>query len=393
MRTVEQMRNVAQDLIASYDARVDAIGTVIDNTYQVLDDFKDKRAKLSAQLKETLAKRGSLRKKDFDRMINGILLGQEQKEKEVKQNLKNFIKEQKKQACELKDALITGEVERLKKAQTEIEKGIAEVKGLLNGFYKEQKELTDHLTELLTKGKDLKIKDFKDMTRNLSQDAEFAQTLTRRKEVKKMGLSNMATDIKALGQDMASSHVDRTASIESLTKETKAIMETFQQENIERQNEVMEMLSNFQDEDAQRKEEVRELFKEVHKFMKGVHSENAQQRAEVSNLLTSFQEHMKDIQSEIAQQRVEVSNLMGHFHKESGQRHREINKLLEGFRKEHKLRQNEIGRLVAAVKEMWSTVARAKRGAKTVSAHSLAETGERKPVRRGKKKPKKVQSL
>ena len=123
MITVEQMRDVTQDLISSYDARVDAIGTIIDNTYQILEDFKDKREKLSAELKETLAKKESLRKKDFDGMMNGILLDQEKKEREIKQSMKNFLEDQKKQASELKDALTKGEVERMKKAQIEIEDG------------------------------------------------------------------------------------------------------------------------------------------------------------------------------------------------------------------------------------------------------------------------------
>jgi len=365
MITVEQMRNVAQDLIASYDARVDAIGAIIDNTYQALDDFKDKRAKLSGELKETLAKRGSLRKKDFDRMMNGILLSQEEKEKEVKQSLKNFIGEQKKEARELKDALTKGEVERIKKTQIGIEKGIAEIKGSLKDFCEQQETLTDQLRKLVTKGEDLKIKELQDTIRNL-------QTLTGREEVKRMGLSDVVTDIHNLTQDMAASHadratshVDRTASIEALSNETKEIINTFQNEQAERKEEVNTMLESFTE----------GLHKEVHQFMKGVHSENAQQRQEVSDLLAGFQEDMKGV------------------HKENAQARREVNKLLEGFRKEHQQMQNEVGRLAAAVKEMWSTVARVKGGAKRVTARCWTETEEKKPARRAKGKSKKVQSL
>jgi hypothetical protein len=379
MITVEQMRNVAQDLIASYDDRVDAIGTIIDNTYQVLDDFKDKRAKLSAELKETLAKRGSLRKKDFDRMMNGILLTQEEKEKEVKQSLKNFIKEQKREAFELKDALTKGEVQRMKKAQMGIEKGITEVKGLLKGFYEQQKELTAELRKLLIKGNDLKIKDFKDMITNL-------RTLTQGKEVKSMGLSNVATDIKALAQDMADSHADRAvsnaervASIEALSEEIRETIRTFQKEHAERKVEVTQTLESFTE---NLHKGVRLFMKDVHQFMKGLHSENAERRVEVNDLLVSFQEDMKDVRKENAQRQREVNKLLENVQKE-----------MEGFRKENKLRHNEVGRLVAAVKEMWSTVAGAKRGAKKVSARYWAEAEGKKPARKAKGKSKKVQSL
>lgn len=354
MRTVEEMKNLTQDLITSYDAQVDAIGAIIDNTYQALDDFKDKRAKLSHELKETLAAKQSLRKKDFDRMMNGILLHQEEKEKEVKQSLKKFIEEQKREARELKDALSKSEVERMKKAQIEIEKSVAQIKRLLKNFGDQQKELTEELRKLLIKGKDLKIEDVKDMIRNLSQDAEFAQTLTNGKEVKRMGLSNVATDVKTLAEDMAASYADRAisnaervASIEALSEEIREMIKTFQKEHAERKVEVTQTLECFTE---NLHKGVHQLMKDIHQFMKGVHSENAQQRAEV-------------------------------------------NKLLEGFRKEDKLRHNEVGRLVAAVKEMWATVAEAKRGAKKVSARCWAETEQKKPAKRAKGKPKKVQNL
>jgi hypothetical protein len=379
MITVEQMRNVAQDLIASYDDRVDAIGTIIDDTYQVLDDFKNKRAKLSSELKETLARRQSLRKKDFDRMMNGILLSQEEKEKEVKQNLKDFVKEQKKEARELRDALSKGEVQKMKKAQIGIENGIVEIKELLRNFYEQQKGLIKKFTTLLTKGKDLKIKDLKDVIRD-------PQTLTRGKEVKRMGLSNVATDIKALAQDMATSHADRAvsgaeriASIEALSEEVREMIRTFQKEHAERKVEVTQTLESFTE---NLHKGVHQFMKDIHQFMKGLHSENAQKRAEVNDLLVSFQEYMKDVRKENAQRQREVNKLLENVQKE-----------MEGFQKENKLRHSEVGRLVAAVKEMWSTVAGAKRGAKKVSARYRAETEGKKPARKAKGRSKKVQGL
>jgi hypothetical protein len=167
MITAEEMINITKGLIVSYDAQVDAIGTIIDNTYQILEDFKDKRAKLSDELKETLAKRESLRKKDFDRMISIALLDQEKEEKKIKQSLNNFLEEQKKLAYELKDALTNNEVERMKEAQIKIENGIAEIKVLLENFGAQQERLTEKFRELLGKDNNLKIKDFKDMIRNL----------------------------------------------------------------------------------------------------------------------------------------------------------------------------------------------------------------------------------
>lgn len=151
MRTIRQARNPVQNLIDSYEARVDELRAIIDNTYQALNNSKAKRADLNVELKEPLT----------NKIINGIFLNQEKKEKEVKQNLKNFLEKQKKETNELKDALTKGEVERMRKAQIGIENGIAEIKGLLKGFYGQQRELSEELRELLTRGKDLV--DLKDM--------------------------------------------------------------------------------------------------------------------------------------------------------------------------------------------------------------------------------------
>jgi predicted lactoylglutathione lyase len=349
MKTVEQLRNVAHDLIASYDARLDAVGTIIDNTYQILDDFKEKRTKLSTELRETLAKRESLRRKDFDRMMNGVLLSHQEREKEIKQDLKNFLEGQKKEARELKDALMQGEVERMKKAQIGIESGIAKVKGLLKTFYEEQEGLARELGKLLTKGNNLKRKDFKQMIENLQ---------TRKERVKKMGLQDVVTDIKRLGQDMAASHADRaaahadrTASIETLLDELRQLIKTFQEEHTERKAEVTQMLESF----------TKSLRKEVDQLVRSVQSENAQRRAEVSDLLGSVPEDLG----------------------------KEVNKLLDGFRKENRQTQREVGALANAVKEMWSSVAAVKGGTKKVGARSYAEAEPEKPAKRGRGKRKK----
>ncbi len=367
MRTVEEMKNLTQNLISSYDSQVDAIGAIIDNTYQVLDDFKDKRVILNHTLKETLASGQSLRKKDFDGMMKGILLNQQEKEKEVKQSLKKFMEEQKRRAGELKDALTKGEVEGMRKAQTGIEKGVAEVKGLLKEYEKQQKELAEELKKLLTKGKDLKIRDLKDALRNL-------QNLTKEKEVKRMGLSNVTAGIKNLTQDMVTSQTNRAvaqaeriASVETLSKETEGMLENFQEEHADRKEEINGMLENFK---GDLHKEVHQFMKGVHHFMKGIHSDNVQQNNEVSDLLGGFQEDMEAVRTENMQRRREVNRLL-----------HDIRKEMESFRKDSKERHDDVREVAAAVKSMWATMARARGSAKRASSRNLAET---KPTRRKK---------
>ena len=155
MRTIQQARNPVQNLVVSYETRVDELRGIIDNTYQALDNSNVKNTELNVELKESLA----------NKIISEIFLNQEKKEKEVKQNLKKFIEKQKKETNELKDALTKGEIERIRKAQIGIENGIAEIKGLLKGFYGQQRKLSGELRELWTRGKNLV--DFRDTEQSL----------------------------------------------------------------------------------------------------------------------------------------------------------------------------------------------------------------------------------
>lgn len=344
MGTVEQTKGLVQDLIDSYADQVDGVGMLIDATYQSLEDSKDRRAKLSTELKDALAKKGSLRRKDFDNMMNGILLNQERKEKEVKQSLRNFIKEKKNHARQLSEALSKSDVEKLKKTQIEIEKRVTEIKRLLEGFYGQHKELTDQLKKLLTKGKDLKIRDFKDMIRNL-------QTRKKRGD-KEMGLQDVATDIKAFGQDMVASYTERAAFIEELSKEVKGMIKALHNEHAERKAELNAMLESFR----------KNLNKEVHRFIKDVNSESEQRKAEIGDMLATFTEDLR----------------------------KEVENLKEGFHKEGKQRRNEVVAMANAMKATRYAMAGVRRKAKTASTPSQDVMRERKVVRKAKGKSKKA---
>ena len=144
-----------------------------------------------------------------------------------------------------------------------------------------------------------------------------------------MGLQDVATDIKSLGQDMATSYVDRKRMIEALQKEVKMRV------------------------------------KEVGDLLKGFQEERSERKAEVAQMLEIFMEDL---------------------HKEVALLQKETKKLIQGFQRENQERQDEVGEVVAAVKEMHSSVAKVKSGARKVSVHSLAEIEEKKPARKAKGK-------
>ena len=179
MAVVEDMKRVAEEIVSSYQSRISTVATIIDNTHQILDDFKIKRNEISNQLKETLARGESLRKKDFDSMMQEILFHQDEREKEVRDLLKTFFEEQKEVAEIIKKSLTGAEkirIDDFKKMLQDIQARQKarenEVSVMLKEFQTEYKEIAESLRSLLDKGEAIRIKDFKEMLKNIRSRQE-----------------------------------------------------------------------------------------------------------------------------------------------------------------------------------------------------------------------------
>ena len=174
MRIAEDMKRVAEEIVSSYQSRISTVATIIDSTHQLLDDFKIKRDEMSNQLKEILSKEESLRKKDFDNMMGNILSHQDEREKQVKELLKTFFEEQKEIAEIIKNNLSEGQKVRIndfKKMLQDIQAKQRtrenEVSVMLKEFQEGYKETAESLRSLLNKGEAIRIKDFKEIVKNI----------------------------------------------------------------------------------------------------------------------------------------------------------------------------------------------------------------------------------
>lgn len=187
MGITEDMKRVADEIVSSYQSRISEVAAIIDNTHQLLEDFKTKRNEMSNQLKETLAKEESLRKKDFDNMIGEILSHQDEREQQVKGLLKTFFEEQKEIAETIKKNLSEGQKVRIndfKKMLQDIQARQKarenEVSTTLKEFQEDYKETAESLRSLLNKGEAIRIKDFKEMLKQMR-----LRQVERKEEVKK----------------------------------------------------------------------------------------------------------------------------------------------------------------------------------------------------------------
>jgi len=190
------MEKILKDIVTSYDNRISEVGTVIENTYQVLEEYqndilqsKEDREKIKTQLREALTSQQHLRRKDFDQMIDKISGGITDRKEKIENNqyiireeLKDYLDKQKDIAAALRerlarftDHLKENESNRLvdfkiylKDLQSQQEKRGEEVRKMLEGFRKElevyraeQMLMSQTLRDLLNKGNSLRIRDFK----------------------------------------------------------------------------------------------------------------------------------------------------------------------------------------------------------------------------------------
>ena len=195
------LKNTAENVISSYEARIESVEAAFNTTHQIFDS-REERLKLDAQLRDILSHNEHLRKKDFDRMTQSGLLAQEERETEVKNLLKCYLNQQKEMAralrenlAKFKDALAKGDAQRVKEFQGMIKAVIAdqdarkeEVAAKLKEFQKEQQAMTERLKALLAKGRELRIKDLKLMLGEfkIQHKERLAQKIERIKKVNKV---------------------------------------------------------------------------------------------------------------------------------------------------------------------------------------------------------------
>ena len=227
MGIADDMKKLTKEVVFSYESRISEVGIIIDNTYRILEEFKTKRNEMSNQLKENLAKEGSLRKKDFDSMMVEILSRQDEREKQVKDLLRTFLEEQKEAAQTIKKNLSEGEKVRIndfKKILQDIQArqkgGENEVNMMLKEFQKEHKEMAESLRTLLDKGEAIRANDFKEMIKNIrSRQIERTNEVREKLDEFRKERQKMASEWQKLTIAMAKKRADSLKGGESREKE------------------------------------------------------------------------------------------------------------------------------------------------------------------------------
>jgi len=156
MAIATDMKNLGEEIVASYDMRVKAIGELVSDVHKMLNGFQAEHKEMAANLRAGLAKGETERFKDFKSMMAEIkkfvadmvegtakLMKQIQKEQKdrniaVADLLEKFAKDHKAMADELKDSLEKGETDRL-----------ADFKKMMSGIQKYVKDVINETEKLM----------------------------------------------------------------------------------------------------------------------------------------------------------------------------------------------------------------------------------------------------
>jgi len=172
--TGEELRVLANSVIDSYEMRVRTVNGLMEQAYGFLRSFQLELEEMIDRLRENLAKGESLRKKDFDRLMEDFTERRRSHQAKAEEVLGRFQEKEMQMIDRLRKIIVSGGRSNLKdmeliredilKRQKERETSVIQT---LKRIQVEQEELKTGIKRLLNKGEAVKIRDFKLMIKSL----------------------------------------------------------------------------------------------------------------------------------------------------------------------------------------------------------------------------------
>src|SRR3990167_3322003 len=148
MPVPEEIRNLTEAVLLSFESGIDAVGHLIEQGLELLDGYRREQEALRGKLREGLATVGGLRKKDFDGVMEGILDFQSDRESEIKALIKGFLSREKELTERIKRSLQSGLFQEIDPIKGELAKLIEQMRGEVVLFQKEQGMIHQTLMQL-----------------------------------------------------------------------------------------------------------------------------------------------------------------------------------------------------------------------------------------------------
>ena len=210
------MESLVLDLVTSYENRISTVEELFTTAYQAtvasngsLAELDKARGKLKIRLRETLVKNCSLRRKDFNDLMEKVFSDSERKRREieeeeqlVREKLKEHLNEQKELATSLREQLVEFMGEKVDKDSLEAVianlKATCQDKGqqvfvLLRNFQlhlevlrKEQEEINCKLQRLADRGESLRMEDLRQLEASKARQDRKAERELRREDIERL---------------------------------------------------------------------------------------------------------------------------------------------------------------------------------------------------------------
>ncbi|MBI1882901.1 MAG: hypothetical protein HYS08_01655 [Chlamydiae bacterium] len=158
---LEEIKRITADAIRGYDENICAVQEIIEKSMEMLDQCRVANQMVQENLRETLSKVESFRKKDFDVLTMPLLAYQRAREKEIRLTLHSFLKRQKELAAQLKRGVEEGIFLDVPSLEKGIQGSIADTRVSLRCFQEEQALIGEKMQYLLQKKDELTLREFK----------------------------------------------------------------------------------------------------------------------------------------------------------------------------------------------------------------------------------------
>jgi len=185
LKSTEQLRKLAKSIVDSYEIRVDTICSLLTQANNFLHSFQTELDDMMKCLRINLANSQSLRRRDFYSMIQDILDHHQTIRNEVNLGLSSFQEAEQQMILSLKDMITGNSHNPIEDLEAKLQDMVTRQKNrehdivrLLKHIQVEQEELKTGLKNLLEKGENIRIKDYKAMLKAIrTQQGEYNQDL------------------------------------------------------------------------------------------------------------------------------------------------------------------------------------------------------------------------
>lgn len=187
-----------ETLLTSFEVRIQKIETVFSTSEAVnesshalmndfqhsLQDLRKERMQLNTMLRENLAKNGSLRKNDYDCLMDELFLLLDQKEKEAEDQFNRYIEDQKAMVSFLRQGILEIKNTEQNDNKKKIEEFKLELETILKAqqhrkeqaiakfleFQNINKKITNNFQQLLDQDVQIFCKDIKNVKKHLLEE-------------------------------------------------------------------------------------------------------------------------------------------------------------------------------------------------------------------------------